>query len=187
MVVIGDSRVRLATHEWSSGDVDPRGHEQLAAFDLDDGVPRWRFDLGAVQLEVEVAMATVSSAVAVVHRVLAGEARLEVTPLCTWRDQHGERFAGADPVMELTGSGFVFESAYRVEGPGYLPGGGWYRGIHHREEAARGLGATEDVWAAGTFTADLAAGGVLEVDRDDRARRVAPGRRCRRGRSPGEG
>ena len=163
VVVVGERRIRLSTHEWAGGVVDPRGHEQLASFDLVDGVPRWRFDLGAVQLEVEVAMAHGLSAVAVVHRLLGGEARLEVTPLCTWRDQHGDRFAGSDPDVEPTGSGLVFESAYRVEGPNYRPGGEWYRGVHHREEVARGLGATEDVWAAGTFTAQLRAGDVLGV------------------------
>jgi len=163
VVVIGDRRIRLATHEWAGGTVDPRGHEHLATFDLDDGVPRWRYDLGAVQLEVELAMAHGRSAVGVVHRVLSGQVRLEVTPLCTWRDQHGERFAGADPDVAATGSGFVFESAYRVEGPGYAPGGEWYRGELHREEAARGLGATEDLWAAGAFCATLGAGGTLEV------------------------
>ena len=141
----------------------PRGYELIARFDLDDGLPRWRYDLGAVQIEVELAMAYAASAVGVVHRVTAGEARLEVTPLCTWRDQHAERFAAGDPQVEQTSSGFVFETAYRVDGPGYRPGGAWYRGVHHREEAARGLGADEDLWAAGTFTADLRAGEVLSV------------------------
>ena len=163
VVVIGDRRIRLATHEWVSGAIDPQGHEHLAGFDLDDGVPRWRYDLGAVQVEVEVAMAHGVGGVGVVHRLLAGDARLEVTPLCTWRDQHGERFAGADPQVEPTPSGFVFESAYRVHGPDYQPGGAWYRGVYHREEAARGLGAAEDLWAAGTFRADLHAGEALEV------------------------
>jgi predicted glycogen debranching enzyme len=163
VVVIGDERVRLATHEWFGGAIDPRGHEHLAAFDLDDGVPRWRYDLGSVRLEVELAMAYGVCTIGVVHRLLAGEARLEVTPLCTWRDQHGDRFAGADPVVESSGSGLVFESAYRVDGPGFQPAGAWYRGVHHREEAARGLGASEDLWAAGTFTAALTAGGSLEV------------------------
>ncbi len=163
VVVIGDERIRLATHEWVGGAIDPRGHEHLASFDLDDGVPRWRYDLGPVRLEVELAMAYGACTVGVVHRLLAGEARLEVTPLCTWRDQHGDRFAGADPAVESSGSGLVFESAYRVDGPGYQPAGAWYRGVHHREEAARGLGASEDLWAAGTFTAALTAGGSLEV------------------------
>ena len=163
VVVIGDQRIRLATHEWVSGAVDPRGHEQLAWFDLDDGVPRWRYDLGPVQLEVELAMADGVCTVAVVHRLLAGEATLEVTPLCTWRDQHGDRFAGTDPAVESSSAGFVFESAYRVQGPGYQPAGAWYRGVYHREEAARGLGASEDLWAAGTFRAALSTGGALGV------------------------
>jgi predicted glycogen debranching enzyme len=163
VVVVGDQRIRLATHEWGGGVVDPRGHEQLASFDLDDGVPRWRYDLGPVQLEVELAMTHGVCTVGVVHRLLAGEARLEVTPLCTWRDQHGDRFAGTDPTVEPSASGFVFESAYRVEGVGHQPGGAWYRGVHHREEAARGLGASEDLWAAGSFQAALTAGASLGV------------------------
>ncbi|WP_426564267.1 amylo-alpha-1,6-glucosidase [Angustibacter sp. McL0619] len=163
VVVLGDQRIRLATHEWGSGVVDPAGYQHLASFDLDDGVPRWRYDLGPVQLEVEVAMAQGSSTVAVVHRLLAGRARLEVTPLCTWRDQHGDRFAAGDPQVESTGTGFVFESAYRVHGPGFVGGGEWYRGEYHREEVARGLGASEDLWAAGTFAADLTANQTLAV------------------------
>jgi predicted glycogen debranching enzyme len=163
VVVIGDQRVRLSTHEWDGGVVDPRGHELLASFDLDDGVPRWRYDLGPVQVEVEVAMDHGRSAVAVVHRLVAGSARIEVTPLCTWRDQHGDRFAGAAPDVADADDGFVFESAYRVAGPDWAPGGSWVRGSHQREEAARGLGATEDLWAAGTFTAELDAGGELAV------------------------
>jgi predicted glycogen debranching enzyme len=163
VVVVGDQRIRLATHEWDGGVVDPRGHEHLASFDLDDGVPRWRYDLGPVQLEVELAMAHGVCTVGVVHRLLAGEATLEVTPLCTWRDQHGDRFGGADPDVEPTGSGFVFESAYRVEGPDYRAGGAWYRGVHHREEAARGLGANEDLWAGGVFSAALTAGQAVGI------------------------
>jgi predicted glycogen debranching enzyme len=163
VVVVGDQRFRLATHEWAGGAIDPRGHELLATFDLDDGVPRWRYDLGPVQVEVEVAMQHGHPAVAVVHRLLAGQARLELTPLCTWRDQHGDRFAGQGLAVAATATGFVVESAYRVDGPGFEPGGAWYRGEYHREEAARGLGATEDLWAAGVFRADLTAGGVVGV------------------------
>jgi predicted glycogen debranching enzyme len=174
VVVVGDRRFRLSTHEWSGGAVDPRGYEHCASFDLDQGVPRWRFDLGAVLLEVEVAMMHGANAVAVVHRILTGRARLEVTPLCTWRDQHGDRFAGADPGVEPTASGFVFESAYRVDGPNYRPGGAWFRGVVHREEAARGLGTVEDLWAAGTFTAELSAGEVLGVTATTELELVCP-------------
>lgn len=163
VAVVHGRRVRLATHEWAGGAVDPRGHEHLASFDLADGVPRWRYDLGDTQLEVEVAMVHGHPTVGIVHRLLGGSARLEVTPLCTWRDQHGERFGDGAPAVTPTGSGFVFESAYRVDGPGFRVGSDWYRAVYHREETARGLGATEDLWAAGTFSADLSAGEVLGV------------------------
>ena len=119
VVVIGDRRIRLATHEWAGGVVDPRGHEHLAGFDLDDGVPRWRYDLGAVQ-----------------RRGRGGDGarrqcrRRRAPP--PGRATHASRSPrcapgatstvsgspGADPQVEPTPSGFVFESAYRVHGPG---------------------------------------------------------------------
>ena len=55
VLAIGDARIRLATDEWGTGAVDPRGHELLASFDLEDGVPRWRWQVGAVVLEREIA------------------------------------------------------------------------------------------------------------------------------------
>src|SRR3954454_4638901 len=37
VLVLGDARVRLATHEWGGGTVDPHGNELLVAFELDGG------------------------------------------------------------------------------------------------------------------------------------------------------
>jgi predicted glycogen debranching enzyme len=163
VVIVGDDRFHLATHEWADGTVAPRGHELIATFDLDDGIPRWRYDLGAVGVEVELAMVHGSSTVAIVHRLLAGSATLEITPLCTWRDQHGDRFAGDAPAVEVMPTGFIFESAYRVDADGFDPDGSWYRAEYHREEAARGLGTTEDLWAAGVFRRTLTAGDAFEL------------------------
>lgn len=166
VLVLGDRRVRLATHEWASGAVDPRGHEHLVGFCVEGGVPRWRFALGGVVLEREVAMHRGRPGVAVVLRLVRAPApvRLECDALCTWRDANGERSAGADPAVELVAGGFVFEGAYRVRGPGFRPGGTWYRGASYREEAARGLASVEDLWHAGTFSALLAPGEQCEVD-----------------------
>jgi predicted glycogen debranching enzyme len=166
VLVVGDRRIRLATHEWSGGAIDPHGHIHLDWFALDQGVPRWRWSTGSIVLEAEVAMTRGRSAVGVRHRLLAarGTVRLELHALCTWRDVHGERFASDDPAVETSADGFVFEGAYRVRGRGYEPGGAWYRGVHHRMEADRGLNAVEDLWYAGCFAADLAAGDDLEVE-----------------------
>ena len=69
----------------------------------------------------------------------------------------------AHPSVESDDDGFVFEGAYRVEGAGWQPGGDWYRDVRAREEAARGLSDREDLWAAGTFRVELAAGEAHEV------------------------
>ncbi len=57
VVRIGERVVRLATDEWAGGAVDPAGHVHLATFRLDGGVPCWRWDLGDVVLQREIAMA----------------------------------------------------------------------------------------------------------------------------------
>ena len=165
VLVSGDARFRLATDEWGGGTVDPRGHELLASFDLEDGVPRWRWQIGGTVLEREIAMAHGSPVVAVVHRLVAADrpVRLELTPLCTWRNVHGERHANGPPQVAETAGGFVFEGAYRVGGAGWSGGGSWYRDVRAREEAARGLSDREDLWAAGTFAADLEPGAFHEV------------------------
>ncbi len=165
VLVVGDARIRLAVHEWADGSVDPPGHLLLATFELADGLPRWRWRIGDIVLEREIATAHGSPTVAIVHRLIASSrpVRLEVAALGTWRNAHGEGFADGDPAVEHLKNGYVFEGAYRVAGPGFAPAGEWFRGIRYREEAARGLGDREDLWHSGTFAAELEAGETLEV------------------------
>jgi predicted glycogen debranching enzyme len=166
VLVLGDRRVRLAVHEWADGTVDPAGYVHLEAFRLQDGRPVWRWSVGDVSLEATLAMAHGRPAVGVVHRLLRapGPVRVELEALCTWRDVHGERFASGDPALERLADGFAFEGAYRVRGPGYAPEGVWYRGVRHREEAARGLNPLEDLYLAGRFSAELRIGESIEVE-----------------------
>jgi predicted glycogen debranching enzyme len=149
--------VRLGTHEWADGTIAPRGHELLAGFALVDGLPRWRWRIGDVVLERELAMNHGRPAVAVVHRLLTGgPISLAVDTLCTWRDVHGERRAdGPPPTVSDASEGCVVEDAYRLRGPGFRRAGTWWRGVHHRAEAARGLTPREDLWYAGSFHAEL--------------------------------
>ncbi len=168
VLVIGDRRVRLAVDEWAGGAVDPRGHELLETFDLTDGVPRWRWSAGEVRLEREIAMARGRSSVTIVHRLLRSRepVRLELAALVTWRDAHGQRGAGdaaGEPSITMTSDGFTVDRAFRVSGPALRPAGSWFRGVRYREEAARGLWDTEDLWHAGTFVVDLAPGQSVGV------------------------
>src|SRR5689334_17132484 len=88
----GRRMLGLAVHEWSDGTVDPIGNVHLASFDLTDGVPRWRWQVGDVVLERELAAEHGRPGVAVVHRLVRapGRVRLELSALGTWRDAHGE-------------------------------------------------------------------------------------------------
>lgn len=151
-LVLGERRTQLAVHEWASGAIDPCGHVHLESFRLKDGVPTWRWSLGDVQLERQVAMLHGRPAVAVLHRLLRAPlpVRLELSTLCTWRDAHEERQAGAEPAVDLIADGFIFEGADPVAGSGFVAGGGWYVGSRWRVEAARGLSDHEDLWHAGT-------------------------------------
>ena len=168
VLVIGDHRINLATHEWADGTVAPDGSVLLDGFSISDGVPRWRWSVGSIVIEAELAMKNGRNALGVCYRVIAVGAqhgvRLEIEALCTERDVHGERAAWETPKVNRTSDGFVFEDAYRVRGPAFEPAGEWYRGLRHREEEARGLTATEDVWFAGRFCAELTTSDVLEIE-----------------------
>jgi predicted glycogen debranching enzyme len=156
----------LAVHEWTGGAIAPDGHRWLERFDLVDGLPRWRWRIGDVVLERELAMAAGAPYVVVEHRLVAapGPVTLTLKALTTWRDAHGERTAGGPPPsMTPVDRGVVVEEAYRVAGPGWRPVGEWYRGVYAREEAARGLNAVEDLWHAGDFVATLEPGQVVTV------------------------
>ncbi|MBM0256694.1 glycogen debranching enzyme N-terminal domain-containing protein, partial [Micromonospora sp. 4G55] len=66
------ARIRLGAHEWSSGVVDPRGFELLERFELVDGLPRWRWRIGDVVIERELAMTHGRPAWRWCHRLVAG-------------------------------------------------------------------------------------------------------------------
>jgi predicted glycogen debranching enzyme len=155
------ARVELGSHEWADGTVHPRGFQLLESFDLTDGLPRWRWRLGDVVIERELALARGRPHVAVVHRLLAGgPVTLTVGALVTWRDGHGERYAaGPVPRQREVAGGAVVEEAFRLAGPGWRAAGDWWLGTHYREEAARGLAPTEDLWHSGDFAAALAGPG----------------------------
>ncbi|HYN33759.1 MAG TPA: glycogen debranching enzyme N-terminal domain-containing protein, partial [Ilumatobacteraceae bacterium] len=105
VVVVGDRRIELATHEWATGAISPVGHTLLDRFDLIDGVPRWQWSAGDVTIRMELAMPHGRSGVVTRWTVLSapGTVTVEVGALCTWRDAHGERFGGGDdPDVSIT-------------------------------------------------------------------------------------
>ena len=92
---------------------------------IEDRVPRWRWAVGDIIVDRQLAMHRDRPAVAVVHRVVRapGTVGVEVAALYTWRYGHGERYGNGPPRMERVDSGFRFEEAYRVSGPASGPAG----------------------------------------------------------------
>ncbi len=166
VLVFDDHSVELATREWDSGAIAPHGHDYLAGFELIEGVPRWTWQVDDVVIEAELAMLHGRPAVGIVHRLVHATrpVQLKLAAVATWRDVHGERFADGEPPVATTADGFIFDDAYRVRGPGFHPSIEWWYGSHQREEAARGLPASEDLAHAGDFTVVLSPGDVAEVE-----------------------
>jgi hypothetical protein len=153
--------VPLYAHEWATGVVAPDGHLRLETFELVDGLPRWRWRVGDVVVERELAMRHGHPSVAVVHRVVSapGPVGLAVAAMCTWRDAAGSRHAGGAALkLEQVSGGVVVEDAYRVDGPGWQPGGEWHLDAHTRTEPA-----TEDLWFAGAYFERTNPGGTMEI------------------------
>jgi hypothetical protein len=150
------TRVELAVHEWESRAVAPRGHTLLASFDLTDGLPRWRWRVGDVVVERELAMEHGRNAVGVVHRIVAAPepVRLTLGALCLWHQD-----IDVTPVSD----GVTVDDTYRIAGPGWRPSGNRYFGAYTRRDAADGRPPTHDLWHAGIFVATLRTGETLEV------------------------
>ncbi|RZU49078.1 putative glycogen debranching enzyme [Krasilnikovia cinnamomea] len=142
--------VPLFSHEWASGAVSPAGHRHLETFTLADGLPRWRWRVGEVVVERELAMARGQPGLAVVHRVVAAPepVSLAVAAMC------GAHYSRVEQVAD----GAVVADAFRLAGPGWQPGGTWHLGARTRAD-----GAVEDLWFAGTFLERVTPGGVMEI------------------------
>nr|WP_229069829.1 glycogen debranching enzyme N-terminal domain-containing protein [Actinoplanes sp. DH11] len=155
------AKVALHTHEWASGAVEPGGHRYLETFTLDRGLPRWRWRIGDVVIERELALRHGHPSLAVVHRVVSAPAPvgLAVAAMCTWRAADATRHAGGEPPStEPVADGVVLAGAYRLAGPGWQPAGLWHLGVRTRADDT-----VEDLWLAGAFFQQAGAGESMEI------------------------
>jgi predicted glycogen debranching enzyme len=172
-------RYELACHEYSDGTVHPSGHTLLQAFRLEGSVPTWTYALGAVLIEKQIFMRRGANTTHVRFTIVRapGPVALTIRPLCTRRDYHWERrggggFAtkslerscvvtadGAEPALTLSADAGRFTAAPETH---------W--NIHHREEAARGLDADEDLHGPGYFDIVLEPGATLAITASTEAR-----------------
>ena len=102
-VTLPDNSVRyLHTQEWGGGGLDPQGYKHLESFTLEGSVPTWRYDFGGIKLEKRLWMKAGQNTTFVTYTQTQGKAvKLEVKPLCTFRDHHGGNANGTPQVMAL--------------------------------------------------------------------------------------
>jgi predicted glycogen debranching enzyme len=165
---VGEQRYGLSAHEYGGGTLDPRGDMHSESFALEGTLPVWTFSLGGVLLERRVWMAYGANTTYVCYRLLraAAPVALEITPLTSYRDFHTlSRGAGWRLGVETHPQGArvqAFEGArpfwLLAAGGKFAIGGDWYWNFFHREEAARGLLASGDLFAPGVFRVTLAPG-----------------------------
>jgi predicted glycogen debranching enzyme len=163
---------QLTANEFAGGAIDPRGFIHIESFAVLDGIPTWRFALADALLEQRIFMAPRAnvSYLSLEFKRASGPARVEFKPLVTYRDHHGEG-RGERPFAVEAGAQScavrAFEGARTLNlclnAGQFTAIGAWYWNFWHREEAARGLGALEDLFVPGVFAADLTDGRPLIV------------------------
>jgi predicted glycogen debranching enzyme len=157
---------RLSANEFADGTIDPRGYVHLESFAIENGLPVWRYALADALLEQRVFMAPGANTSYLRVEVLRAGAVIRVTfkPLVTSRDYHShghgvqslQAAATSDGCTVAGGGGPPFR--LKLAGGQFTAADTWNWNFFHREEFARGLDATEDLWNPGTFCADLEVG-----------------------------
>jgi predicted glycogen debranching enzyme len=153
----------LSANEFTGGVIGPQGFVHLESFALKEGVPTWRYAVDDALLEQQIFMAQGENTSYLKLQLLrGGPMRISLKPYVTYRDYHSQAH-GARPFQLNSDSdrcqiqAFEGARAYRLlmcRGR-FSANPTWYWNFWHREEAARGLDAAEDLLLPGTFAADL--------------------------------
>ena len=169
----GDGKIySLATNEYASGTIDPRGYRHLESFHLEGLIPVWTYALADARLEQRVWLAHRHNTTYLTYTLARASDTLwlKLTPFCTYRDYHSHRRGGWQPIIIPVGGGFEFRASadaqpYRVvaDRGRFSLGGEWYWNFRHREERQRGLDDVEDLFVPGHFNVTLHPGETLTL------------------------
>jgi predicted glycogen debranching enzyme len=155
----------LGTNEFAGGTISPQGFVHLESFAVIDGIPTWRYAVADAILELQIFMAQGANTSYLRLELIRSSApmRIALKPYVAYRDYHNQSH-GAQP-FELDSAAdhcriqaFAGARPYRllVTQGQFTPTPAWYWNFWHREEAQRGLDASEDLFFPGSFSAELA-------------------------------
>ena len=160
-------RHALYSNEYVDGTITPQGFIHLESFRLQRGLPVWRYAIADALIEKRIVMQPHSNTTLVNLKILRASDSLAftLTPLCTYRDYHSHRQADWSPEIRMRDHGFTVHASagacsYSVTcGEAeffYQPA--WHWEFKHRQETARGLDDSEDLFRPGYFTLALTEG-----------------------------
>jgi predicted glycogen debranching enzyme len=155
----------LGANEFAGGTISPQGFTYLESFAVIDGIPTWRYAVADAILELQIFMAQGANTSYLRLELIRSSApmRVALKPYVAYRDYHDQSH-GAHP-FELESAAdhcriqaFAGARPYRllVTQGQFTPAPAWYWNFWHREEAQRGLDASEDLFLPGSFSAELA-------------------------------
>jgi predicted glycogen debranching enzyme len=160
----GGRLLQLGCNEFADGTLAPRGFELLTDFRLEHGIPVWTYALEDARLEQRIWMAHARNTACLQFtlRHARRTLELELVPLCTYRDYHGNTRGGWTPGVTPEDRGCTITAypgahSYRL----YVDRGRfhirpeWYWKFLHRKEIERGLDAVEDLFRPGLIEAQL--------------------------------
>ncbi len=186
----------LATHQWTSGAVEPKGFLNIQSFRLEGMTPVWTYALADALLEKRILMRQGENTTYAEYTFVRGSGAIEMDmkALVNYRDFHGSTHAGdwhmrIDPVED--GVKIV---AFNGATPFYLKCAGavceprheWYRGCFLPVEKERGLDDQEDHLFAALFRKKLTVGTSVTFAATTEAQGGADGSDARAKRSDQE-
>jgi predicted glycogen debranching enzyme len=159
-----DRAAQLTANEFEGGTVSPRGFVNMESFAVRDGIPTWRFCVADALVELKIFMAQGANTSYLSLELIRSSAPLRVTlkPYVAYRDYHSQGRGAQNLELESGAAhcairAFAGARPYRllVSRGKYSSAPEWYWNFWHRDEAARGLDALEDLFFPGSFSAEL--------------------------------
>lgn len=161
----------LATHQWMSGAIEPKGFLNIESFRLEGMVPVWSYAFADALLEKRVWMKHGENTTYVQYTLLRGTAPAEISlkALVNYRDYHAATHAGDWRMQIEAVDAGVKITAFDGATPFFLKCADaacearheWYRDCFMAVERERGLDDHEDHLFAALFRATLKAGKTI--------------------------
>ncbi len=158
----------LATHQWASGAVDPKGFLNIQSFRLEGMTPVWTFALADALLEKRILMRQGENTTYVEYTLVRASSaiEMEMKALVNYRDFHGSTHAGdwhmrIDPVengVKIVAFDGATPFYLKCAGATCEPRHEWYRACFLPVEKERGLDDQEDLLFAAMFRKKLTVG-----------------------------